>query len=173
MQPDPFIEHARRLPSSEAGWLAVVVAATGVAYTLPAGVSALATAGLGCASLVWLLRMRHTSRLQAVEHHKLEARLAELEEAQQHRTAALGSVVADVAPIWCSHLDSVSKQSSEATHALLSALTTMLSQFEAAGFAKTSLSGDGTSVHLRALLSVRFVCKRSRKNPCFERTRRC
>ena len=138
MQTDPENGLARSFCASEWAWLSAIALALPASVLLPSAFAPGATVVLACAGAVFLVLARRRAHALSLERDALAVRNAFLEQEQAQRSVDLAPVIASVAPVWCSHLDAVAKQSADATHDLLGGLTSMLSQFEAAGFSVSS-----------------------------------
>ena len=134
MQTDPENGLTRGFCASEWAWLSAIALALPASVLLPSAFAPGATVVLACAGAVFLVLARRRAHALSLERDALAVRNAFLEQEQAQRSVDLAPVIASVAPVWCSHLDAVAKQSADATHDLLGGLTSMLSQFEAAGF---------------------------------------
>jgi methyl-accepting chemotaxis protein len=150
MKSEPHGVPARLHASWTLAWALTVALAAGTAFALPR-IAPLVPLVLGGAGFMWMWRMRSIMRADFEAHAVLNTRIAHLEQELEHRAPDLAPVVACVAPIWCSHLDAVARQSADATRDLLGGLTAMLSELEAAGFTSNHASVKGGGVHLSAL----------------------
>jgi methyl-accepting chemotaxis protein len=102
-----------------------------------------------------LLRSARAARALASELAESAAQLhAALEKEAAHASAGLAPVIASAAPVWASHLDTVGRQSADATRELLAGLTSILAQFEAAGFTSASQDVRGDRRHVVALAAA-------------------
>lgn len=135
-------------------WVLIAAAAVAAAFVLPPVFAPWATPALAGAGGLVLLYVCNVVRAKALESAALAARIDALEAERAARSADLCPVVTTVAPVWCSHLDSVARQTSDATRSLLDGLTAMLAQFEAAGFAPSAASGAGQRLHVSALAAA-------------------
>ncbi len=151
MQIDPETGLTGKLCAGEWAWLVAIAAAAAASLLLPAGGVAGATIGLGCAGIAFLVFSRRRLVSLEAERAALAARIVSLEVEQAHRPPDLAPVIGSVAPVWCSHLEAVAKQSADATSDLLGGLTAMLAQFEAAGFSTSSAPAAAGGSSLSAL----------------------
>jgi methyl-accepting chemotaxis protein len=102
-----------------------------------------------------LLRSARAARALASELAESAAQLhAALEKEAAHASAGLAPVIASAAPVWASHLDTVGRQRADATRELLAGLTSILAQFEAAGFTSASQEVRGDRRHVVALAAA-------------------
>ncbi len=132
-------------------WLAAMALASGASFFLATGYGPAMTLGLGGIGSACLWAARRKTQAIRDKCETLESCVTTLEDERASRAPDLVPVVSSVAPVWCSHLDSVAKQSADATRDLLGGLTSMLSQFEAAGFTRAASSTHGEGQHLSAL----------------------
>jgi methyl-accepting chemotaxis protein len=135
----------------EMAWLAAMALASGASFFLATGYGPAMTLGLGGIGSACLWAARRKTQAIRDKCETLESCVTTLEDERASRAPDLVPVVSSVAPVWCSHLDSVAKQSADATRDLLGGLTSMLSQFEAAGFTRAASSTHGEGQHLSAL----------------------
>ena len=154
MQINPANAPARDFSFHEMAWLAGMALASGASFFLPTGYGPAITLGLGAIGIACLWTMRRKAQAISEACETLESRVAALQEERAARAPDLAPVVSSVAPVWCSHLDSVAKQSADATGDLLSGLTSMMSQFEAAGFTNSSTVTHGGGGNVSALAAA-------------------
>jgi methyl-accepting chemotaxis protein len=154
MQTNPANALARGFSVPELAWLAATVLASGASFFLPTGYGPGIMLGLGAVGMVCIWSVRRRALANAAECEALKSSVAALEGERAARAPDLAPVISNVAPVWCSHLDSVAKQSADATRDLLGGLTSMLSQFEAAGFTNSSTVNHGGGGNLSALTAA-------------------
>lgn len=151
MQTNPANASTRDFSFHEMAWLAAMALASAASFFLQTSYGPAITLGLGAIGSACLWTARRKTQAIREECEALESRVASLHQERAARAPDLAPVVTSVAPVWCSHLDSVAKQSADATRDLLGGLTSMLSQFEAAGFTRAASSTHGEGQHLSAL----------------------
>lgn len=135
-------------------WLAAVLLTAAAFVYLPSEYALLALATTGGTGAAWLEIATRKANSLMRESASLTAHIAALEQKQARRAPDLAPVVASVAPVWCSHLDSVAKQSADATRDLLGGMTSMQARFDAAGFTTASASGQRAGPHSSALAAA-------------------
>jgi methyl-accepting chemotaxis protein len=154
MQTNPANASACDFSIHEMAWLAAMTVASGASFFLPTGYGPAMTLGLGGIGSACLWAARRKTQANREKCETLESRVASLEDEKALRAPDLAPVVSSVAPLWCSHLDAVAKQSADATRDLLGGLTAMLAQFEAAGFTNSSTVTHGGGGNLTALTTA-------------------
>jgi methyl-accepting chemotaxis protein len=154
MQTNPANASSRDFSIHEMAWLAAMAMASAASIFLPTGYGLGITLGLGGVGIACLWTARRKTQAIREVCETLASRVAALVAERAARAPDLAPVVSSVAPVWCSHLDAVAKQSADATRDLLGGLTTMLSQFEAAGFTNSSTLTHGDGGNLSALAAA-------------------
>ena len=135
-------------------WLAAVLLTSAAFIYLPTEYAMLALAALGCAGAAWLEIATRKANSLMRESASLTARIADLEQSAEQRAPDVAPVVASVAPVWCAHLDSIAKQSADATRDLLAGMTSMQARFDAAGFTTAAASPHSVGPHSSALAAA-------------------
>nr|WP_307727765.1 methyl-accepting chemotaxis protein [Massilia sp. TS11] len=112
----------------------------------PGWLSVLALVGVG-ACLAVLLASANTRPASA-------AVVTPLTTAQAPRGAAVRPLLAEVLPVWLRHLLTVRGQSEDAVNALIGSFSTLLQQFDAAGFDTVSHAPDNKQQTTMSLLTL-------------------
>ena len=114
---------------------------------------ALAIAFLGGAVFM-LHRSRAETRVANLRLAAAQASLQALEAERPLVHQGLAPVVAAAAPLWVAHLETVARQSADATRELLDGLAAMVAQFDAAGFSTVSEVASADQHHVAALAAA-------------------